>query len=148
MSDWRQAKKEAWDALLLTHATLTRKIDRALGSEKKLSIQVYELLATLERAEEGRMRMSDLAASLVFDASSLTRLVDRLEAQGYVRREAHPNDRRSVFCVITPAGRKARSETEGRYRELVQEHFGRHLDEDLAATVSGALGRVRQSGAA
>lgn len=138
-----QAQKEAWGALLLAHAALTRAIDRQLVSEGYLSLQVYDVLLALEDAPDQRMRMSDLANCVVFDQSSLTRLIDRLEKKGYVRREGHPTDRRSIFAVLTHEGLEARKTSWPRYSELLQEHFGRHLNESAAHHLSSALNKAR-----
>lgn len=137
-----QQQKEAWGALLLGHAALTRRIDRAMVQEGFLTLQVYDVLLALEDAPKGRLRMSDLASYLVFDASSLTRLIDRLERAGYVRREAHPTDRRSVFAVITPNGLEARLHSWPRYRELIQEHFGQYVGNRLATEFKAAVLRA------
>lgn len=138
-----QAQKEAWGAFLLGHAALTRRMNRILQAEGKLSLQVYDLLLALEDAPGQRLRMSDLAACLAFDASSLTRLVDRLAELGFVCRESHPTDRRSVHACLTPLGLQARIDSWPMYRELIQEHFGRHLDDRAAQILRDALNTAR-----
>jgi DNA-binding MarR family transcriptional regulator len=130
-----QLQKEAFGALLMAHAALTRKIDRALSQSGCPSLQTYDVLLALEDAPEGRMRMSDLADAVVFDPSSLTRLVDRLESKGLVRREQHPKDRRSIYAVLTPAGLQARLDAWPTYRALIQEHFGSVLNDEGARSI-------------
>jgi DNA-binding MarR family transcriptional regulator len=134
--------KEAWGTFLVAHASLTRKIDKVLQAEGLLSFQVYDVLLALEDAPDSRLRMSDLAEVVVFDPSSVTRLIDRLEAQGLVRRVAHPTDRRSVFACITEKGLEARKRTWPRYSELIQEHFGRFLTEADALVMRDGLMRT------
>jgi DNA-binding MarR family transcriptional regulator len=76
-----------------------------------LSPQWFEALIRLARSEDGRLRMSDLAHAMTsITPSGLTRLVDRLEDEGLVRRERCPSDRRGAFAVITDEG-LARVET-------------------------------------
>ena len=138
-----QVQKEAWGALLVAHAALTRRMYKILVQEGFPSLQVYDVLLALEDAPNQRLRMSDLATYLVFDASSLTRLVDRLEKLGYVTRAAHPTDRRSVFACITEKGLQARIGAWPRYRELIQENFGQFLSDRLAGEVREAFTRAR-----
>lgn len=139
MADLGTTQKEAWAAMLVAHSTITRKIDRILAAENLLSLQVYDVMLALEEAPDQRLRMGELADQVVFDPSSLTRLIDRLAKQGLVCREAHPNDKRSIFCCITPKGLEARERTWPRYRELLQEHFGKHISEGCAAKIRDGL---------
>jgi len=72
-----------------------------LLAEHGLTINDFEALLHLSRAEEGRMRRVDLAEGLLLTASGVTRLLDGLEAAGYVERAACASDRRVVYAVIT-----------------------------------------------
>ena len=67
-------------------------------------MQWFEVLLRLARTPGGRLRMSDLAAQTTLTASGLTRVVDRLEDAGLVKREACPTDRRSTYAVLTAEG--------------------------------------------
>lgn len=53
------------------------------------------------------MRMSDIAESLICDASYVTALVDRLEVLGFAERRSRPGDRRVKEIALTPTGVKA-----------------------------------------
>ncbi|HUK69655.1 MAG TPA: MarR family transcriptional regulator [Streptosporangiaceae bacterium] len=64
----------------------------------------FEVLLRLARSPEQRLRMTDLAAQAGMSTSGVTRIVDRLERSGTVRRETCPSDRRSSFAVLTEAG--------------------------------------------
>lgn len=134
-----QSQKEAWGALLLGHAYLTRKIDKALVSQGLVSLQVYDVLLALEDCPGRRMRMTDLAEAVVFDPSSVTRLIDRLEKQGLVRREAHPTDGRSTYAALTDNGLKERERTWPSYRALIHEHFGRFFTDSAASKMASSI---------
>jgi DNA-binding MarR family transcriptional regulator len=70
-----------------------------------LSPPWFEALLRLARTPGGRLRMSELAASMTsITPSGLTRLVDRLEEAGLVRREQCPSDRRGSLAAITDEG--------------------------------------------
>jgi DNA-binding MarR family transcriptional regulator len=90
--------------MLRAHAELTRALDAQLAREHKLPLSSYEVLLFLADAPEGRMRMSDLAESVLLSRSGLTRLVDRLEREGLLKRERCESDARGLFAEITPAG--------------------------------------------
>lgn len=132
-------QKAAWGALLVAHAQITRKINAELKRNKQISIEVYDVLLALEDAPGNKMLMSSLAAQVVFSPSGLTRIIDRLETKGLVRREISRKDRRCSFAVITKAGLQLRANTWPRYSELLQEHFGSHLSSKQATDMSQAL---------
>jgi DNA-binding MarR family transcriptional regulator len=86
------------------HAGLRAATEQRLETEHGLSGQWFEVLIRLVRSPGHRLRMSDLAAQTTLSASGLTRVVDRLVAQGLVQRAACPSDRRGSFAVLTPEG--------------------------------------------
>ena len=92
--------------MLRAHAGLTRELDAELTREHDLPLSSYEVLLFLADAEDGRMRMSELADSVLLSRSGLTRLVDRLERQGLLKRERCESDARGLFAEITPEGRR------------------------------------------
>ncbi|ADG86854.1 transcriptional regulator, MarR family [Thermobispora bispora DSM 43833] len=87
------------------YAGLSAKTTRTFA-EAGLSEVDFETLIRLARSPERRLRMSDLAAQTSMSTSGITRVVDRLEREGLVERRACPNDRRSLYAVLTDAGRK------------------------------------------
>jgi DNA-binding MarR family transcriptional regulator len=96
----------AWVSLLRAHAATTRAFNAELLNEHGLTINDFECLLRLSRADEGRMRRVDLAENLLLTASGVTRLLDGLESHGLVERAACDSDRRVVYAVITDEGRK------------------------------------------
>jgi len=86
--------------------------------------------------------MADLAERVVLSRSGLTRLVDRLEKLGYLRREATVADRRGMEAVLTETGRTALKAAWPVYAEGITEFFARYLNKDEAAQLSDLLGRV------
>jgi DNA-binding MarR family transcriptional regulator len=92
--------------MLRAHAELTRALDAQLAREHNLPLSSYEVLLFLADAPDGRMRMSELAESVLLSRSGLTRLVDRLERDGLLKRERCESDARGLFAEITPEGRR------------------------------------------
>jgi MarR family 2-MHQ and catechol resistance regulon transcriptional repressor len=95
-----------------------------------LSGQRFEVLLRLVRSPDQRLRMTDLAAQTTLSASGLTRVVDRLVAEGLVRREPCPTDRRGWFAVLTPEG-------EARILAAVPDHVA-EIREVLTSALSPA----------
>jgi DNA-binding MarR family transcriptional regulator len=78
------------------------------------------------------MRMNDLAASVLLSRSGLTRLVDRLERDGYLERCSCAHDARGAFAVLTPAGREKLEAARETHLAGVRELFlSRFSDEEL-----------------
>jgi DNA-binding MarR family transcriptional regulator len=94
----------AWRAFLNAHALATKRISRDLAQAGLPDLTWYDVLWTLHRAEDRRMRIRELADAVVLSSTGMTRFVDRLEAAGLVRREAVPGDRRGAYAVVTKEG--------------------------------------------
>ena len=85
-------------------ATLSRRLDSALGSLHGISFSDYQLLLSLQRAPGGRLRRVDLAEKLGLTASGVTRSLLPLEKIGLVGRQSDPRDARVGYAIITPTG--------------------------------------------
>jgi DNA-binding MarR family transcriptional regulator len=96
----------AWRGMLRAHAELTKELDAELAREHDLPLSSYEVLLYLADAPDGRMRMAELADSVLLSRSGLTRLVDRLQREGLLKRERCESDARGYFAEITPKGRR------------------------------------------
>ena len=101
-----ETELRAWRGLLRTHALLSKALDAQLEAEHDLPLTSYEVLVRLADAEQHKMRMCDLATSVTLSRSGLTRLVDRLERDGLLRRESCASDARGAFAKLTPEGRE------------------------------------------
>ena len=138
-----ETKLAAWRALLNAHATAIAAIERDLAARKLVPLTWYDVLVALSEAPTGRLRLHELAGRVVLSRSGLTRLVDRLEAAGLLRREPCPTDRRGAYAVLTPEGEATLRRTWPFYARGIVEHFARHLDDAEARAVTVALERVR-----
>lgn len=124
---------------------LEREVGRRLAQETGLSSQWFEVLIRLGRSPDQRLRMSDLAAQVTLTASGLTRVVDRLEAAGYVRRESCPTDRRGSFAVLTPAGLRVAQAAVPSHVEQIDAIFGAVLDDQEREQLEHLLRLVRDA---
>jgi DNA-binding MarR family transcriptional regulator len=128
--------------LLRAHATSTRALSADLVAEHGLTINDYEALLRLSRADDQRLRRVDLAGELILTASGVTRLLDGLEANGLVRRELCATDRRVVYAVLTDAGRERLDLASESHVAALRKLFEERFDEAELATLAELLGRL------
>ena len=134
----------AWRGFLRVHSKLTRELDAELAAAHGLPLSSYEVLLFLADAPDGQLRMAQLADSVLLSPSGLTRLVDRLEKAGLVRRESCPADRRGFEAVITDDGRAALAEARPTHLSGVRRRFLEHFSTDEMRTLSAYWDRVLQ----
>jgi DNA-binding MarR family transcriptional regulator len=134
----------AWAAMLHGHLALTGVLDHELAAEVGLPLTWYDVLVNLHAAG-GRLRMQELARSIVLSKSGLTRLVDRMVAAGLVAREPCEGDRRGLLAVLTDAGRDALHTAAPVHLRGIEEHFGRHVSPEEAEVVRSVFERVLAS---
>jgi len=133
---------DSWVRLLRGHASVTRAMSTQLEAEHGLTINDYEALLHLSRAEDGRMRRVDLAERLILTASGVTRLLDGLEVAGLVERASCASDRRVTYAVLTAAGRTKLHEASESHMADIRAYFeGRFSTEELRQ-LAALLGRL------
>jgi len=132
----------AWRGFLRAHATIVRRLDAELEAAHGLPISSYEVLMNVADAPGGRLRMHDIASRVLLSRSGLTRLVDRLEKLGYVRRESCRDDARGAFAVLTPAGRTALDAARTTHLAGVRELYLRHFSEAEQDELGGFWDRL------
>ena len=138
--DERQLR--AWRGMLRAHAALTKALDAELDTAHGLPLSSYEVLMYLADADGGRMRMRDLASSVILSRSGLTRLVDRLEREGLIRRETCPSDARGAYAVLTPAGARKLAVARSTHLAGVHSLFLAHFSDDELDVLGEAWERV------
>ncbi|MGA7834843.1 MAG: MarR family transcriptional regulator [Acidimicrobiales bacterium] len=114
--------------LLETNARLSKDFGAELEAECRVPLAWFDVLMQLKNSAEGRLKMSQMANAIVHSTGGTTRLVDRLEEAGFVRREHCANDRRAIYVAITEAG-------SAKLDEALAIHV-RYLDDNLAARLS------------
>jgi DNA-binding MarR family transcriptional regulator len=113
-----------------------------LEAEHALTINDFEALLRLAHAEDGRMRRVDLADELMLTASGVTRLLEGLEAEGFVERASCASDRRVVYAVITEAGREKLHDAADSHIAAVGALFEERFDAAELAQLTELLGRL------
>jgi DNA-binding MarR family transcriptional regulator len=124
-----EKETRAWVGLLHAHATLVKQLDAELIAAHGLSLSGFEVLWRVASTDDGRLRMTELAELVLLSPSGLSRLVDRLEAEGMIERVACPTDGRAINATITDLGRARLVEAEGTHFEGIRKRFLAHFDE-------------------
>ena len=128
--------------LLRGHAAVTRELNAQLVADHGLTINDYEALLHLARAEERRMRRIDLAERLILTASGITRLLDGLEQAGYVDRDSCASDRRVTYAVLTDAGLAKLREASKSHVADIRSFFESRFSSDELDELVGLLDRL------
>jgi DNA-binding MarR family transcriptional regulator len=135
--DLTPSQATAWLGLLATQRAIYRQLDAMLRASHQLGLSAYEVLLRLARAPACRLRMSELTALTPLTFSGISRMVDRLERDGLVRREASAEDGRGACATLTSDGilrlQAAHQTYIGGVRRLFLDHFTEQELETLGA---------------
>lgn len=141
--DWRDDDLVgAWSALLRLHAELVPILDAELQRTTGIPLGWYDVLLELAAAPGRRMRMSDLGGAVVLSRSRVSRVVDELVGRGYVTRTPNPDDGRSAFAALTPAGYKAFRSAAPVYLDRIRAQLAPSLNAGEAKQLKRLLEKV------
>lgn len=132
----------AWRGLLRVHSALVKALDAELLADHDLPLTSYEVLINLQAAPDHRRRMAELAEGVLLSRSGMTRLVDRLERDGLLERDACVSDGRGTFAVLTPKGEDLLRRARRTHLDGVRERFLRHFSEDELEQLAQYWNRV------
>lgn len=136
------AELGAWRGMLRVHSALMRQLDADLTAAHGLPLRSYEVLLVLEDAPRRRMRMSDLSRSVLLSASGVSRLVDRMEAEGHVERVRCDSDGRGYWAALTASGQAKLREARPTHLAGVRRLFLRHFDRDELNALASCWDKV------
>jgi DNA-binding MarR family transcriptional regulator len=131
-----------WRAFLQASVLLPRRLDEELQAAHGLSLAEYDALLHIANAPERRVRMSVLADRVLLSRSGITRLVDRLVADGMVERWACPTDARGAEAALTGSGLDRLREAARTHVAGIERHFLTPLDSADREAIERGLGRV------
>jgi DNA-binding MarR family transcriptional regulator len=135
--------REAWIAITQTHAAITGRLQEALTAAEMPPLPWFEVLATLDRAPEQRLKMGELAEALVITRGGLTKLVDRLIKAGLLERTFCETDRRVSYATLLPAGAELLEEMRPVVRGELETAFSANITVGQAEQLREMLDRVR-----
>src|ERR1700739_4299275 len=118
LRDRDEAVKAAWHALISAKVASWNALERELGEAHGLGVSDFEVLDYLASKPSG-CRSQSLADAVHPSQRALSRLADRLERHGLVKRSNCVDDRRGINLVLTAAGRDKRSQALRTYCEVL-----------------------------
>lgn len=133
---------QAWTRLLRAHASTTRRLSSRLQAEHGLTLNDYEALLVLARAEGRRLKRVDLARRLLLTPSGVTRLLEGLEREGLVERAACTEDLRVTYAQLTEAGAGRLEAASRAHVDSVSSLLEQHLAGDEIDTLAELLGKL------
>ncbi|MBA5779283.1 MarR family transcriptional regulator [Stappia sp. F7233] len=136
--------EKAWVGLMLASRAALSRVEASLKRASLPPLSWYDVLLELGRAEGGRLRHKDLAARMLLEKYNLTRLIDRMAADGAVVRVQDEADYRGAAIQITPEGRALREKMWPVYRDAVAASFSARFTDGELAMLAGLLQRVRR----
>src|SRR5205809_3405473 len=128
----------AWRLYFESALALVDVLDAELERDAGIPLRWYDALVHLEETPDG-LRMNELAERILYSKSGFTRVVDRMEEAGLVRRVRPKNDRRSILVVLTDHGRETMEQARRHHRHAIEYHFSHHLPDTNINALTRAL---------
>jgi DNA-binding MarR family transcriptional regulator len=141
LSSPSRERLRTWQLVWETAMGLLDRFDEELQRELGIPLRWYDVLIHVENEPEG-MRMNALADQILTSKSGLTRVIDRMEEEGLVRRVRPEDDRRTVLVVLTDAGRDTMERARAFHRDSIERHFTGHLSDADMKALARAFGKV------
>lgn len=138
----RTVELDAFARLMRAHTVLRRELEAEVLTPRGLTINDFEALLHLARANENRLRRVDLASRLMLSASGVTRLLDGLEAAGLVENVSCADDARVTWSRLTEAGAGTIECVGVEHTRVLRAFFRDALSEDEVDQISELLGRL------
>ncbi len=130
---------DAWRGVLFAASRTLQVAEPDLIARAGFPLTWLDVLAQLYDAGDEGLRMQELEQRSLFTRSGLTRLVDRIEAAGLVRRQPVPGDRRGVRVVLTAEGRTRHDAAFADHNKVIEREFGGRLTDAQLRAVAEAL---------
>lgn len=131
----------AWRLFFESALALLDVLDAELQHVVGISQRWYDVLVHLEESPQG-IPMNELAERILYSKSGFTRVVDRMEEAGLVRRARLENDRRTILIVLTDKGTETLERARHHHRDGIQRHFSQQLTNADIKALTRALEKV------
>jgi DNA-binding MarR family transcriptional regulator len=139
---WTEPETAAWIGFIRAQQYLIGAVEDALREEGLPPLPWYDVLWELDKSPGGNLRLNEIGKRVLLDKYNVTRLVQRLENEGLVRRVPCPQDGRGIFAYITPKGRRLRERMWPVYQRTVSEHFFSKLGKQDISRLGSMMGRI------
>lgn len=126
-----------FESALALNDVLGTELEQAVG----IPMRWYDVLVQVEESPEG-IPMNLLAERILHSKSGFTRVVDRMEEAGLVRRVRPEHDRRTILVVLTDKGIETMEEARRYHRDGIERHFSQHLTDVDIKALTRALEKI------
>ncbi len=130
---------DAWRGVLYATSRVLRIAEAELIATEGFPLTWLDILSRLHDAPDHRLRMQELEERSLFTRSGITRLIDRIEAAGLVRREPVPTDRRGVLVALTDEGLRRHETAFASHMPIIEREFGLRLTSEQQRVIADAL---------
>ena len=131
--------------MLNAHASVVARVEEALAAAGLPPLAWYDVQWAVRRAPARQARMAELADGLTLSRGGVTKLVDRLEAAGLLRRKRTEDDGRGFYAVLTDDGERMLRRMWPVYAGVLRETFVDALSEDEAGVIAAGLDRAKRA---
>jgi DNA-binding MarR family transcriptional regulator len=134
---------KAWTALVLAQRATMNRIEADLKNAGLPPLSWYDVLYGLRRVRGGRLSPRDLESAMLLEQYNLSRLLDRMEVDGVVRRVPYPGDKRRQLVEITAQGRALQKRMWPVYAAAIERHVGCKITEKEGEALAETLAKLR-----
>jgi DNA-binding MarR family transcriptional regulator len=138
-----QAVTQAWIGLMRAQRRVLSAIEADFKKAGLPPLGWYDVLWELVRADGGKLRPFEIESRTLLAQYNLSRLIDRLEREGLVRRETFDADGRGRWVVATDEGRQMRARMWQVYSAAIETHVGAKLSAGEALELARLLAKLR-----
>jgi DNA-binding MarR family transcriptional regulator len=145
---WRMVEKvcettlKAWVGLVRAQQALLERVEADLKAAELPPLGWYDVLLEINRVPEGHLRQFEIGEKVLLNKHNCSRLLDRLEDEGLVKRQSCKEDRRGAHVAITKEGKALLKKMWPVYERAISEYFGRHLSESEVAELAKLMNRL------
>ncbi|MBB3019078.1 DNA-binding MarR family transcriptional regulator [Microvirga lupini] len=134
----------AWGRLIRAERTVVGRIEAELKSAGFPSLHWYDVLLELKRGPEGRLTPREIEEAVLFEQYNLSRLLDRMEKEGLVRRIPFPGDKRRQLIEITEEGKALQWRMWSVYAAAINRFISAKLTDNEAGQLSALMLKLIQ----
>lgn len=126
----KPSKTDSWAILLITYNRVVKAIEKELKEHDLPNLEWYDVLWTLERSIDGKLRFNELGEKIDLAKYNISRLTEKLSREGLIKIESSKEDKRGLFAVITAKGLKTRKTIWQIYESAILKNIGNKLTHD------------------
>lgn len=138
----RKLATDAWESLLRSQVAMMRELNKQ-PLFKEVGSREYDVLFNLSRCPSGWLRLNELNDHVLLTQPSISRMVDRLEARGLIRRKSAEDDKRGVLIGLTEAGAQLQKTVGRAHVQHIMELMDAALSDEEMRTLEQLTKKIR-----